>query len=148
MEEIFSDSFFMKKALDEAMQAMEEEEVPIGAVIVHQNKIIGKGHNQTERLTDVTAHAEMIAITAAASFLNSKYLNECTLYVTVEPCPMCAGAIQWARFGKVVFGAKESKFGYTIKSPEIIGPKTAVVSGILELECAALMKTFFQVKRK
>ena len=110
--EVYSDEYFMTRALDLAMQAYEEQEVPIGAVVVHNNKIIGKGYNQTEKLQDVTAHAEMLAITAASNAVNGKYLDECTLYVTIEPCLMCAGAIQWSRFSRIVFGASEPKFGF------------------------------------
>lgn len=148
IEDLYTDEYFMRKALDEAFQAMEEEEIPIGAVVVHQNKIIGKGHNQTERLTDVTAHAEMIAITAASSFLNSKFLQDCTLYVTIEPCVMCAGAIRWARFDRVVYGASEPKFGYTQANMGITGSKTIINHGVLEKECASIMQDFFKGKRK
>lgn len=145
-EEIFSDAYFMKKALDEAKAAFDADEIPIGAVVVFENRIIGKGYNQSEKLTDVTAHAEMLAITAASSFLNSKFLEECTLYVTIEPCVMCAGAIQWSRLKKVVFGANEPKFGYE-RFAGIIGPKTEIVRGVLKDECARLMKSFFEGKR-
>jgi tRNA(adenine34) deaminase len=145
--EIFSDEYFMRKALAEAEMAFAEEEIPIGAVVVYENQIIGKGYNQTERLNDVTAHAEMLAITAAANALNSKFLDECTLYVTIEPCCMCAGAISWARFHRVVLGALEPKHGFGNKAPGILGKKTEVVAGILEDECAVLMKSFFARKR-
>lgn len=145
--EPFDDEYWMKKALNEAMLAADEDEVPIGAVVVLENRIIGRGHNQTERLTDVTAHAEMIAITAASAALNSKFLDECTLYVTVEPCLMCAGAIRWARFHRVVFGASEPKFGYSNTSDEIFGKRTELVNGILAMDCAELMKSFFKGKR-
>ena len=117
--EVYSDEYFMTRALDLAMQAYEEQEVPIGAVVVHNNKIIGKGYNQTEKLQDVTAHAEMLAITSAAQYMNSKFLDECTLFVTIEPCVMCAGASNWARFGRIVFGAQEPKFGYSTISNKI-----------------------------
>lgn len=147
MEEIYNDDYFMRKALDEAEQAMDEDEIPIGAVVVHQNRIIGRGHNQTEKLTDVTAHAEMIAITAASSFLNSKFLNECTLYVTIEPCTMCAGAIRWARFEKVVYGAGEPKFGFSSQFPDLVGNKVQLISGVLEHDCKLLMQQFFKQKR-
>ncbi len=147
-EEIFSDAYFMRKALDLACQAFEEDEVPIGAVVVYENKIIGKGYNQTEKLMDVTAHAEMLAITSAAQYMNSKFLEECTLYVTIEPCVMCGGALKWARFNKVVFGASEPKFGYSIVSESILYHKTNLVKGVLADECAALMKQFFAEKRK
>ena len=147
-EEIFSDAYFMRKALDLACQAFEEDEVPIGAVVVYENKIIGKGYNQTEKLMDVTAHAEMLAITSAAQYMNSKFLEECTLYVTIEPCVMCGGALKWARFNKVVFGASEPKFGYSIVSESILYHKTNLVKGVLADECAALIKQFFAEKRK
>lgn len=147
-EEIFSDAYFMRKALDLACQAFEEDEVPIGAVVVYDNKIIGKGYNQTEKLMDVTAHAEMLAITSAAQYMNSKFLEECTLYVTIEPCVMCGGALKWARFNKVVFGASEPKFGYSTISEGILYHKTNIVKGVLADECAALMRQFFAEKRK
>jgi tRNA(adenine34) deaminase len=147
MESLFTDEYFMRKALDEAAAALEEDEIPIGAVVVHNQKIIGKGHNQTERLKDVTAHAEMVAITAASSYLDSKFLEECTLYVTVEPCCMCAGAVKWARLGRVVYGASEPKFGYQTVSPAIVGVKTKMEGGLLAEECALLMKAFFASKR-
>ncbi|MFM1792824.1 MAG: hypothetical protein RLZZ252_1178 [Bacteroidota bacterium] len=147
LEEVFSHEYFMGKALDLAIQASEEGEVPIGAVVVHNNKIIGKGYNQTERLKDVTAHAEMLAITAASDYLNSKYLDECTLYVTIEPCTMCAGAIQWARLGTVVWGANEPKFGFNKTSSGLLG-KTELKSGVLEEACAEIMRTFFKARRK
>lgn len=139
----------MRQAIDEAEKAFNEDEVPVGAVVVCNDRIIGRGHNQTERLTDVTAHAEMIAITAAQENLGGRVLPECTLYVTVEPCYMCAGAIGWARFGRVVWGAADPKRGfhsyYGGKSP--LHPKTVVESGILADECAQLMRAFFQKKR-
>ena len=144
--ELFSDEYFMGKALQLAQQALEEDEVPIGAVVVHNQRIIAKGYNQTEKLTDVTAHAEMLAITGAAQFLGSKFLDECTLYVTVEPCTMCFGAVQWARPARLVYGASEPKTGYHGKGL-IAAPKMEVVSGVLEAECAALMKSFFASKR-
>lgn len=147
-EEIFSDAYFMRKALDLASQAFEEDEIPIGAIVVYENKIIGKGYNQTEKLMDVTAHAEMLAITSAAQYMNSKFLDECTLYVTIEPCVMCGGALKWARFNKVVFGATEPKFGYSTISEGILYHKTNVVKGVLADECALLMKQFFAEKRK
>ncbi len=147
MDTLFTDEYFMRKALDEAAAALEEDEIPIGAVVVHNQKIIGKGHNQTERLRDVTAHAEMVAITAASSHLDSKFLEECTLYVTVEPCCMCAGAVRWARLGRVVYGASEPKFGYQTVSTAIVGSKVKIEGGLLAEECAALMKAFFASKR-
>ena len=138
----------MREALKEAMYAAEENEVPIGAVIVCKGRIIGKGHNMTERLNDPTAHAEMIAITAATEAMGGKYLNDCTLYVTVEPCPMCAGAIAWAQTGKVVYGASDPKRGFSMFSPSLMHPKTEVVSGILAEECGSLVTDFFKNKRK
>lgn len=144
--ELFSDEYFMGKAVQLAQQAFDEDEVPIGAVVVHNQRIIAKGYNQTEKLTDVTAHAEMLAITGAAQFLGSKFLDECTLYVTVEPCTMCFGAVQWARPARLVYGASEPKTGYHGKGL-ITAPKMEVVSGVLEAECAALMKSFFASKR-
>jgi len=146
-ESALNDEYFMRKALQQAEIAYDEGEIPIGAVVVHENKIIGKGYNQTEKLVDVTAHAEMLAITSAEQYLSSKYLNECSLYVTIEPCVMCAGAIQWARFSKVVFGAEEPKSGYTKKSMNLISSKTEVVKGVMEVECAELIKKFFLSKR-
>lgn len=137
----------MGKALEEAKRAYEEEEIPIGAIVVMKDRIIGKGYNQTEKLTDVTAHAEMLAITAAASAINSKFLNECTLYVTIEPCHMCAGAIKWARLDRVVFGAAEPKFGFSRSCPGIISGKTEITGGVLEHECATLMQDFFRERR-
>lgn len=145
----------MKEALKEARKAFDMDEVPVGAVVVCNNKIIARAHNLTERLNDVTAHAEMQAITAAANFLNGKYLNECTLYVTLEPCLMCAGAISWAQLGKLVFGASDKRRGYSIlnnqqeavKEFKILHPKTTMQNGILHEECTTLLKTFFQQKR-
>jgi tRNA(adenine34) deaminase len=147
MMELFSDEYWMKKALNEAEKAFEEEEIPIGAIVVYDNRIIGKGYNQTEKLKDVTAHAEMLAITAASSALNSKFLDECTLYVTVEPCLMCIGAVKWARFHRIVYGAAEPKSGYTAISAGLAGKKTEIVHGVLAKECADLMKAFFERKR-
>ncbi len=147
MDELFSDEYFMRKALDEAQMALEEDEIPIGAVVVYENKIIGRGHNQTEKLTDVTAHAEMIAITAASSYLNAKFMEECTLYVTIEPCLMCFGAIQWARFRRIVYGAAEPKFGYSQKVNISVPDKVEINQGILHSECAEMMKQFFRAKR-
>lgn len=138
---------YMREAFKEAMRAYELDEVPIGAVIVCRNKIIGRGHNLTERLTDVTAHAEMQVFTAAANYLGGKYLDECTLYVTVEPCVMCAGASMWAHIGQIVYGAKDEKRGFLKISKGILHPKTVLVSGILEKECGELMQEFFRKKR-
>ena len=131
----------------EAKKAFERDEVPIGAVVVCKGRIIARAHNLTERLTDVTAHAEMQAITSAAGFLGGKYLTDCTLYVTLEPCVMCAGALGWSQIRKVVFGASDPKRGFQRFAPQALHPKTEVVSGILEEECTALMKGFFQKKR-
>ena len=142
------DEKFMKDALREAGAAAAEDEVPIGAVIVCRGRIIGKGHNMTERLNDPTAHAEMIAITAATEAIGGKYLNDCTLYVTVEPCPMCAGALAWSQIGRVVYGASDPKRGLSQFSPSLMHPKTAVVSGVLEDECGSLVSDFFRNKRK
>ena len=137
----------MRRALQEAEQAFSEGEIPIGAVVVSQNRIIARGHNLTETLNDVTAHAEMQAITAAANLLGGKYLNECTLYVTVEPCVMCAGALGWSQIGKVVYGTSDEKRGFRKFAPEALHPKTEVGSGVLENECSQLMREFFQGKR-
>jgi tRNA(adenine34) deaminase len=141
------DLYFMKQALAEAHKAFERDEVPVGAVIVCQGRIIARGHNLTETLTDVTAHAEMQAITAAAGFLGGKYLTDCTLYVTVEPCVMCAGALGWSQISRIVYGAADEKRGFTRFAPQALHPKTEVISGILEQECADLMKEFFKRKR-
>jgi tRNA(adenine34) deaminase len=138
----------MRRALQEAELAYKEGEIPVGAVVVSQNRIIARAHNLTETLTDVTAHAEMQAITSAANLLGGKYLNECVLYVTVEPCVMCAGALGWSQIGKVVYGASDEKRGFRKYAPEAFHPKTEVVSGLLETECAALMTDFFSERRK
>ena len=147
MSELFTHEYFMKAALREAEKAFDMEEVPVGCVVVCDNKIIGKGHNLTELLHDVTAHAEMQAITAAANFLGAKYLEECTLYVTIEPCVMCAGALYWSQIGKIVIGARDDKRGYSNVQPQILHPKTEVIVGILEEECSIIMKTFFKKLR-
>lgn len=141
------DTYYMKQALAEAQKAAERGEVPVGAVVVCKDRIIARAYNLTETLTDVTAHAEMQAITAAASSLGGKYLNECTLYVTVEPCVMCAGAIGWAQTGRLVFGASDEKRGYQRYAPQALHPKTQVSQGVLADECARLMKEFFLNKR-
>lgn len=141
------DEKFMRKALDEARIAFNSDEVPIGAVIVSHGKVIARAHNMTEALTDITAHAEMQAITSAASFLGGKYLTECTLYVTVEPCLMCAGAIGWAQIPRVVYGAPDDKRGYHTYTASPFHKKTTVTSGVLEAECAELMTEFFKNKR-
>lgn len=142
-----TDIDYMKQALAEASKAYEADEVPIGAVVVCKGRIIARAHNLTETLNDVTAHAEMQAITAAANNIGGKYLNECTLYVTVEPCPMCAGAIGWSQLGKLVYGAEDEKRGYRRYAPDVLHPKTEVVSGVCSDEAAQLMKKFFASKR-
>ena len=147
MLNLYTDEYFMKEALKEARLAFDKDEVPVGAVVVCNNRVIGRGHNLTEQLTDVTAHAEMQAFTAASGFLGSKYLEGCTLYVTIEPCVMCAGAAFWAQISKVVFGAFDTKRGFTLISPKILHPKTQMIGGVLEAECSALMKAFFKEKR-
>lgn len=141
------DTFYMNKALEEARRAFDKGEVPIGAVVVCRDTIIGRGHNLTETLTDVTAHAEMQAITAAANELGGKYLTDCTLYVTVEPCVMCAGALGWSQIGRVVFGTADEKRGYQRFAPEALHPRTEVTAGVLEEECRRLMQEFFKSKR-
>ena len=142
-----TDQEYMQKALIEAKQAFEEGEVPVGAVIVCRDRIIARAHNLTERLTDVTAHAEMQAITAAANALGGKYLTDCTLYVTVEPCVMCAGALAWAQLSRIVYGAFDPKRGFSVFAPNALHPRTEVTKGVLAEECANLMKDFFQRKR-
>ena len=145
---VTADERYMRKALEEARRAFDADEIPVGAVVVCGDQIIARGHNLTEILHDVTAHAEMQAITAAAEHLGGKYLDVCTLYVTVEPCIMCAGAIGWSQLGRLVYGASDPKRGYSFFAPQALHPKTKVVSGVLEEECAALMKEFFQRKRR
>lgn len=140
-------TLYMQEALKEAKLAQVADEVPIGAVIVCKGRIVGKGHNMTERLKDPTAHAEMIAITAATEAIGGKYLNDCTLYVTVEPCPMCAAALAWAQIGKVVYGATDEKRGFSKYSPTLMHPKTEITSGVLEEECGNLVTEFFKKKR-
>ena len=144
---IMTDIDYMKQALMEAKKAFEKDEVPIGAVVVCKGRIIARAHNLTEMLNDVTAHAEMQAITAAANNIGGKYLNDCTLYVTVEPCPMCAGAIGWSQLRKLVYGAEDEKRGYHRYAPDVLHPKTEVVSGVCADEATALMKEFFKSKR-
>ena len=141
------DNFYMKQALQEARKAFEKGEVPVGAVVVCRDRIIARSYNLTETLTDVTAHAEMQAITAAANYLGGKYLNDCTLYVTVEPCVMCAGAIAWSQMGSLVFGAADEKRGYQRYAPQALHPKTNVRQGVLADDCALLMKDFFKKRR-
>ena len=144
---VFSDEHFMKEAFKEAEKAYQEDEVPVGAVIVCENKIIARAHNMTERLNDVTAHAEMLAFTSATDFLGGKYLNECTLYVTLEPCTMCAGASYWTQLKKVVYAADDEKRGFSKHQENLLHPKTQVINGIMEKECSHLIKTFFSNKR-
>ncbi len=141
------DAGYMRIALDEARAAFRAGEVPVGAVVVCRDRVIARSHNLTEALNDVTAHAEMQAITSAADYLGGKYLNDCTLYVTVEPCVMCAGAIGWAQMGRLVYGAADPKRGYTRFAPDALHPKTTVVSGLLEEEASTLMSDFFKRKR-
>ncbi|MBO4665605.1 MAG: nucleoside deaminase [Paludibacteraceae bacterium] len=141
------DEKYMSLALQEARKAFDAGEVPVGCVIVAGNQIVGRGHNLTQTLQDVTAHAEMQAITAAAQTLGGKYLTDCTLYVTVEPCAMCAGAIGWAQVSRLVFGCSDEKRGYTIYAPKVLHPKTSVKSGVLVDECQQLMQTFFAQRR-
>lgn len=143
----FTDEYYMKMAFLEAQKALEKDEVPVGAVIVLNNTIIAKGHNLTQTLIDVTAHAEMQAITAATNHLGAKYLNDCTLYVTLEPCVMCAGAIAWAQLGALVYGATDQKKGFSLIKHNILHPKTLVKSGIMEQECSDILINFFNSKR-
>jgi tRNA(adenine34) deaminase len=145
---IAPDEFFMKEALKEARKAFQMEEVPIGAVIVHQGRIIGRGHNLTERLSDVTAHAEMQAFTAAANYIGGKYLKDCTLYVSVEPCIMCAGASYWTQLSRIVFGAYDAKQGFSKMGKGITHPRTEILGGVMAEDAASLMKDFFQAKRE
>src|SRR3954467_6694027 len=142
--ELYTDEFFMREALKEAQKAFEIGEVPVGAVVVSKNRIIARAHNQTEKLTDATAHAEMLAVTAAANFLGSKYLSECTLYVTLEPCVMCAGALHWVQLQKLVFGASDVQRGYSLVSSPLLHPKTEVVKGVKADECKVLIDQFFK----
>lgn len=144
---MFDDNYFMKQALAEARKALTNGEIPIGAVIVCRNQIIARSGNQTEALNDVTAHAEMLAITAAANTLGGKYLTECTLYVTIEPCLMCAGALSWSQIGRIVYGASDEKKGYHTFTANPLHPKTTIQGGVMEQECAELMTSFFKSKR-
>ena len=145
---MFTHEFFMKEAIREAHKAFEMDEVPIGAVIVCNDIIIAKGHNLTQTLSDVTAHAEMQAITSSSEYLGGKYLDLCTLYVTLEPCPMCAGALYWSHLGTLVYGAGDSKKGYSLFNPDLLHPRTTVISGILQDASATLLKDFFAKKRR
>lgn len=144
---IFSDDHFMRKAYNLALQAFDEDEVPVGAVVVCENRIIGTGYNQVERLKDVTAHAEMIAITAACEYLGAKYLPDCTLYVTLEPCAMCAGVIHWSQVSKLVYGASDPKKGFSRYQPPMLIDKVQVENGLMSEDCALLLKEFFARKR-
>lgn len=138
---------YMREALREAQAASEEDEVPVGAVVVCRGRIIARGHNMTERLHDPTAHAEMIALTAATEAIGGKYLNDCTLYVTVEPCPMCAAALYWAQLGGLVYGAADPKRGFSLFSPSLLHPRTVTVPGVLSGECSELVSSYFKAKR-
>ena len=144
---VFSDEHFMKEAYKQAEMAFEAGEVPVGAVIVAENRVIAKAHNQTERLTDVTAHAEMLALTSAFNYMGGKYLQECTLYVTLEPCVMCAGAQFWSQLGKLVYGSSDSKRGFSLHGKKIIHPRTEVTKGLLAVESEALLNQFFSKLR-
>lgn len=145
--ELYTDEYFMKEALKEAQRAFEQDEVPVGAVIVWNNRIIARAHNLTETLNDPTAHAEMQAFTAATNTIGGKYLNDCTLYVTLEPCVMCAGASFWTQLAKIVYGAGDEKRGYTLVRQNLLHPKTVVQGGIMKEECSKLIKDFFEKKR-
>jgi tRNA(adenine34) deaminase len=147
MLHIYDDTYFMKQAYQEAMIAYEKGEVPVGAVITCKSKIIARGHNQTELLSDVTAHAEILAITAAAAFLDNKYLNDCTIYITLEPCIMCAGALYWSQIDRVVFAAQDDKRGFMRYGKELLHPRTKLEFGIMMDECSQLMKDFFGARR-
>lgn len=145
---MLDDVYFMKAALEEAQKAAQEDEIPIGAIITLNDKIIATGHNQTEALTDITAHAEILAISSAQLSIGAKFLEECTIYVTIEPCTMCAGALKWSRIGRLVYGAKDDKFGYSNYSSEILHLQTDIKSGVLEDECRQIMQNFFRNKRR
>lgn len=145
---IQDDSYYMREAIREALNAMDRDEVPVGAVVVSNGKIIARAHNQTETLNDATAHAEMIALTAAQNHLGSKYLDECTIYITLEPCVMCAGALNWTKIGRICFGASDPKFGSSLVGKRLYHPKTEVVYGIMEQECGAMLSDFFRKKRQ
>jgi tRNA(adenine34) deaminase len=142
--DLYTDDYFMREALKEAGKAYDIGEVPVGAVVVCKNKVIARAHNQTEKLTDATAHAEMLAITSASNYLGSKYLSECTLYVTLEPCMMCGGALNWVQLAKLVYGAADVQKGYSISKSPVLHPKTNVVSGVKQEECKALVDDFFK----
>lgn len=144
---MMTDEDYMRLALSEAQAAFDEGEIPVGAVVVNKGRVIARAHNQTETLHDVTAHAEMLAVTSAANLLGGKYLTDCTLYVTVEPCTMCAGALGWAQVARVVYGASDPKRGYTSYAPHALHPKAYTTSGVLEKECTTLMQEFFRLRR-
>jgi tRNA(adenine34) deaminase len=146
--ELFTDEYFMREALKEAQKALDSQEVPVGAVVVCRNRVIARAHNQTEKLTDATAHAEMLAITSAANYLGSKYLSECTLYVTLEPCVMCAGALHWVQLQKLVYGASDLQRGYSLIETSLLHPKTTVEKGLKADESRKLIETFFSRIRK
>lgn len=148
MLNVFSDSYYMKLAMQEATLALEKGEVPVGAIVVCQQQVIARAHNQTELLRDVTAHAEIIAITAASDYLATKYLNECSLYVTLEPCIMCAGALSWAQVGKIIYGASDDKKGFSLYGKNILHPKTIIEYGVLKEECGVILTDFFQGRRQ
>jgi len=145
--EVYNDNYFMKLALNEAQKAKEQGEVPVGAVVVSNNRVIAKAHNQTQMLNDVTAHAEIIAITAAAAHLGAKYLIDCSLFVTLEPCVMCAGALRWSQISRIVYGADDSKHGFMKYGKELLHPRTKLEFGIMHEECSAILKTFFSARR-
>ncbi len=147
MIEVYTDTYFMKQALVEAQKALEKDEIPVGAIVVCNNQIIARAHNNTEQLNDVTAHAEIIALTAAAAHLGSKYLNDCTMYVTLEPCAMCAGALAWAQLYKLVYGTSDDKKGFMRFGKKVLHPKTKIEYGFMDEECSSLLKEFFQKKR-
>ncbi|MGE0561823.1 MAG: nucleoside deaminase [Flavobacteriales bacterium] len=147
MLSVFSDEYFMKEALKEAKKAFDEDEVPVGAIVVCDNKIIARTHNMTEKLNDVTAHAEMLAITSATNFLGGKYLNECTIYITLEPCIMCAGALYWSQVKKIIYAAVDEKRGFNSAGKNILHPKTEVIANVLQKEATELLTTFFKSKR-
>ena len=147
MFSIFSDTHYMQEALKEAQKASDMGEIPVGAIVVCQQQIIARTHNLTEKLTDVTAHAEIMAITAASKYLGSKYLKDCTMYITLEPCVMCAGALAWSQLGKLIIGASDNKRGFLQIAPKALHPKTVIEQGVLEIECGQLMQAFFRKKR-
>ena len=147
MTDLFDDTYFMKQALAEAQKAYDSGEVPVGAVVVCENRIIARAHNNTEQLCDATAHAEMVAITAACNGLGNKYLNECTIYITLEPCVMCAGALSWTQAGRIVYGASDDKAGFMRYGKSLLHPRTKVSFGVMEKECSALMTGFFKERR-